>query len=337
MVTARKAITRKDVAELAGVSVTVVSYVLNNNHYVSQEKRERVLKAVAELQYRPNNIARALKGKGTHNQLFMCDNISNEPFGQIIDEMDRLLYDNEYIISLVHGRNDIKFVNQVISHSFDGVIISSSIFEEKYVLQLIDSGIPTVLLMNREYPNIDGRAAKIYTGLRSGIEASVQLLVAQGRKNILYLDHVGHDGGLESPQDGRLQGFLDQMKLCGIPVTKHSVLSGYTNEGTLAEALRQRLSDGEPIDGIIGRNDQLACVALAAVQQAGRRIPEDIAIIGFDNSRLSHYSSPGLTSVDFDRAAIAREIIGAFNAMERGEKAPEITLQTSLVRRGSTN
>ena len=76
-----KAPTRKDVAQLAGVSETVVSYVLNNNRYVAQDKRERVLAAVEELNYHPNNIALALKGKGTNHILFICDTISNEYFG----------------------------------------------------------------------------------------------------------------------------------------------------------------------------------------------------------------------------------------------------------------
>lgn len=333
----RRAPTRKDVAELAGVSETVVSYVLNNNRYVAQDKRERVLEAVAQLHYRPNSIARALRGKGTHNFLFICDNISNEHFGQIVDEMDRLVYDKEYIISLVHGRNDSKFVSQIISRSFDGIVISSSIFEEKYVIQLIDSGVPVVLLMNRAYPNVDKRAAKIYTGLYSGIADSVRLLAEQGRKNIVYLDRVGSGDQRFSPEDLRLNGFCDQMKACGLSLSADSILSGYETEAELADALRQRLVGAGKIDGIIGRNDQLACVAMSAAQQVGKRIPEDVAIVGFDNSRLSRYSYSGLTSVDIDRAAIAKEILNAFSAMENGEEPPEIVLQTNLIRRGSTD
>lgn len=331
----RKAPTRKDVAELAGVSETVVSYVLNDNRYVAQDKRERVLKAVAQLHYRPNCIARALRGKGTHNYLFICDNISNEHFGQIVDEMDRLAYDKECIISLVHGRNDRKFVSQIISRSFDGIVISSSSFEEDYVIQLIDSGVPVVLLMNRAYPNVDKQAAKIYTGLQSGIAACVRLLVDQGKQNILYLDRISGDRNHSSPEDWRLKGFCDQMRACGRKLSPDSILSGYSSEAELASALKERLIGDESIDGIIGRNDQLACIALAAAQQVGKRIPLELGVIGFDNSRLSRYS--GLTSVDIDRAAIAKEILNAFDAMEEGEEPPEIVLETNLVRRGSTD
>ena len=141
--------TRKDVADLAGVSETVVSYVINNNRYVAPDKRERVLKAIEDLKYRPSSIARAMKGKGVNAILFICDNMTNEHFGKIVDEMDRLAYDRNYLISLIRGRNDERFVNQVLSHPFDGIVISSADFDEKYVLQLIDSGIPVVLLINK--------------------------------------------------------------------------------------------------------------------------------------------------------------------------------------------
>ena len=112
--------TRKDVADLAGVSETVVSYVINNNRYVAPEKRERVLKAIEELKYRPSSIARAMKGKGVNAILFICDNMTNEHFGKIVDEMDRLAYDRNYLISLIRGKNDERFVNQVLSHPFGG-------------------------------------------------------------------------------------------------------------------------------------------------------------------------------------------------------------------------
>ena len=88
-----RAPTRKDVAELAGVSETIVSYVINNNRYVSAEKRKRVLEAVETLHYRPNSIARALKGKGSSHILLIVDNVANEYFGSLIQEIDAIAYD----------------------------------------------------------------------------------------------------------------------------------------------------------------------------------------------------------------------------------------------------
>ena len=96
----KERVTRADVAELAGVSETIVSYVMNNNRYVAKDKRERVEEAVRLLNYRPNNVARALKGKPSNQILFIADHITNEYFASIVNEMDQYAYDAGYLISL---------------------------------------------------------------------------------------------------------------------------------------------------------------------------------------------------------------------------------------------
>lgn len=328
--------TRKDVAELAGVSETVVSYVLNNNRYVAKEKRERVLEAVEQLNYHPNNIALALKGKRTNHILFICDNISNEYFGGLVEEMARLATDNGYLISLMGSRNDERFVSQVCSRVFDGIVISSTSFEEKYVLRLINTGTPVVLLMNREYDNVSGRAAKIYTGIHDGVKACVELLYQRGRRHIVYIDRVSKKRHFSTMADWRYNGFVTKMQECGLKVTKDNVIVGYETEDELYQALRAKLKAGLRVDGIVGRNDTLACLAMMAVKDCGLRIPEDIAVLGFDNSRLSRYSSPGLSSVKLDKPAIAKGIMDAFEQMSHEGEPPVLYFKGSIVERGST-
>ncbi len=328
--------TRKDVAKLAGVSETVVSYVLNNNRYVAKEKRERVLDAVEQLNYRPNNVALALKGKRTNHILFICDNISNEYFGGLVEEMARLAADRGYLISLMGSRNDESFVSQVCSRVFDGIVISSTSFEEKYVLRLINTGTPVVLLMNREYDNISGRAAKIYTGIHDGIKECVELLYKMGRRHIVYIDRVSKKRHFSTMDDWRYNGFITKMQECGLKVTKDNVIVGYETEDELYQALRAKLKAGLQVDGIVGRNDSLACLAMAAVKDCGLRIPEDTAVLGFDNSRLSRYSSPGLSSVELNRPAIAQAIMDAFEQMDNDGEPPVIYFKGHIVEREST-
>lgn len=337
MLSNKKAPTRKDVADLAGVSETVVSYVLNNNRYVAQDKRERVLKAVAELKYRPSSIARALKGKSTNNILFICDNVSNEHFGKIVDEIDRLTYGRDYLISLLRNRNDERFVTQIISRSFDGIVISSTTFDEKYVLQLIDIGVPVVLLMNKNYHRVGNRAAKIYTGLHEGMKDAVRLLVNQGRRHIVYVDRVSLRHNFSTMEDWRYSAFITQMQECGLHVSSDNILVGYETEEQMAEGLKQRIQDGLKVDAIIGRNDELACVAMSTLQQCGLRVPEDVSVIGFDNSRISRYVTPGLSSVYIDRGAIAEAVLHAFDSMLADKEPPESHLHAKLIERESTN
>ena len=111
----KERVTRADVAALAGVSETIVSYVINNNRYVAKDKRERVEEAVRVLNYRPNNVARALKGKPSNQILFIADHITNEYFANIVNEMDQYAYDAGYLISLCGNRNTKEFASQVIS------------------------------------------------------------------------------------------------------------------------------------------------------------------------------------------------------------------------------
>ena len=331
MIKREKAPTRKDVADLAGVSETVVSYVINNNRYVAKEKRERVLAAVEQLNYRPNNIALALKGKRTNHILFICDNISNEYFGKIVEEMARIAAESGYLISLMGSRNDDSFVSLVCSRVFDGIVISSTSFEEKYVLRLIDTGTPVVLLMNREYTkHVVGRAAQIYTGIHSGIKDCVQLLHDMGRQHIVYIDRVSKKRHFST------NGFVTKMQECGYRITKDNVIVGYETEDELYTALCQRIREGLQVDGIVGRNDALACVAMQALKDCGLRIPEDVAVVGFDNSRMSSYCTPRLSSVELNKLAIAKAIMNAFEDMNQGSAPPVVRLSSHIVEREST-
>ena len=328
--------TRKDVAALAGVSETVVSYVLNNNRYVAQDKRERVLAAVRQLHYRPNTVARTLKGKKSNHILFIADNIANEHFGKIVEEMDKIAYDKGYLISLLADRNDEEFVSQVNSRLVEGIVISATGFDEKYVQMLIDSGVPVVLLMNREYPNIGSEAVRIYTGLNQGIRDCVKLLESRGRRHLLYIDRISRHGRFSKKDDLRFSGFCSQMEESGLPFSAERFVTGCTNERELFDAVCARLNSGLAVDGIVGRNDDMACVALSAVLACGRRVPEDVSVIGFDNSRISNYVTPALTSVELDRPAIARAIITTLDEMIAGGKPSNQTFSTKLIERQTT-
>lgn len=195
-----KQVTRKDVAELAGVSETVVSYVINNNRYVDKEKRRRVEEAVRQLHYRPNTIARALKGKNSNHIVFIADQIITEHFSLLVSELDKRAYDLGYMISLCSNRNTEQFVGEIISRRYDGVIISSISFPLEFIQQFIDASIPVVLLQNRDYSAVHG-AGVIDNGLYEGAKECVRFLQGKGRKNILYIDRFSARGHFSDLND----------------------------------------------------------------------------------------------------------------------------------------
>ena len=312
--------TRADVARRAGVSVTVVSYVLNNNRYVDKEKRERVLRAVKELHYTPNNIARALKGKNSQHIIFIVDNTTNERFGRLMGEMDKVAYQKGSVVSLCANRNDSEFVRQIIARRFDGIIISSISIPDEYIRNFVDAGIPVTLLLSKEYPQLEG-VAKIDTGLYQGARECVRYLYGQGRRHIVYMDRVSAHDHFSDMTDNRYRGFVHEMEACGLSA-EGQIITGCKNEeqarGKLAEYLRTH-----PVDAILGRNDYTACLAIKELIRAGRRIPEDAAVIGYDNSSVCRLITPTLTSMKMQEEEIARAAVEMLYQMQTTSEVPK--------------
>lgn len=306
---APRRVTREDVAARAGVSPTIVSYVVNANRYVDAEKKERVQRAIQELGYRPNTMARALKGKQSHHILFIADDLMGEHFGRILQEMDQKAYEEGYFISLCRDRNDEDFLRQVCNRYFDGVIVASSSFDPEHIQRLIDTGLPVVVLEIRHY-DLTGRFGTINSGLYQGARDCVSLLLRRGRRRLLYVDSPSRDGQGVDPQDFRHQGFLDELAAQGFGAEAYKIIDACRSEEAVAGALTDLLAGGFVPDGIFGRTDAMAIVAMEGMKRAGYRVPEDCSVVGFNNSRIGLYTSPPLTSME-----IRRDLIG-LRAME---------------------
>lgn len=333
----KKLVTRKDVAEYAGVTETIVSYVMNNNRYVAKDKRERVLDAMQKLHYFPNSMARGLKGKRGNHILFIADNIANEHFGRIVEEMDQYAYDKGYIISLMRDRNDLDFVSQIVSRQIDGVVISSVSFDDRYITQFLDYGIHVVLLGNRDYSGADPRAGIVPIGMKSGMENAVKLMQEKGRRKIAYIDRTSAHQHFSTMRDLRYRGFRMQMEKCGLAFDEEDqFISGYQTKEALADGIESRLKSGPKLDAMICRNDYMAAVAMEAVRRCGLKIPDDIAIMGFDNSEFSQFLQPKLTTVQINRKEIARYIITMLDSMIAGQEVEKKMFETTLIERETT-
>lgn len=260
----------------------------------------------------------------------------NEHFGRLVEEMDKIAYAKGYLISLMANRNSEDFVSQVISRQPDGIIVSSVSFQEKYLQMLVDSGVPVVIIGNRMYENLDRRVGVVSPGVLEGICENVNLLARKGCKNMIYLDRISANGNFSGMSDLRYRGFCEQMQRIGLPFSKDSIFSGYSSEEELQAALVHRLKSGARIDGVVARNDNLATVAMSAAAECGLRIPQDIAVVGFDNSRISMLTSPKLTTMQIDRAGMARGIITMMDSMLAGNAPSVEEFRTTLIEREST-
>lgn len=332
----KERVTRADVAKMAGVSETIVSYVINNNRYVAKEKRQRVEEAVRALNYRPNNVARALKGKQSNQILFIADHITNEYFSRIVSEMDQYAYNAGYLISLCTNRNTPEFVSQVVSRQYDGIIISSASLPQEYVHQFSQAGIPLVIFRRFRHQKSSDGVAILGTGLYTGAREAVRHLISKGCRHIVYADRISCRGNASRPDDQRYSGFLEEMEANGFSVGQENLICGCRSQEELVAELQRRLQNGEKIDGIFGRNDMIACVAMKAAIQCGYRVPDQIKVIGFDDSSISQYCSPKLTTIQMNQKAIAEKAVDMLTELIAGRQPENVDFDSVLIERDST-
>lgn len=325
-------VSRKDVAEYAGVTETIVSYVLNDNRYVKKEKKEAVLNAVKVLGYKPNRFARALKGKELKHILLLLDRIRTEYAGEIITEVDRFSENLGYMVSVSIIENNEEFVKKILEWQVSGVVISSIYFDEKHIQTLADAGIAVVVFESREYPNLEG-VTLINTGLYKGAKISVEYLYNAGCRKIGYVDRVSAKGTFSTYSDKRLKGYTDAMNEFGLePIIISNCYS--------TEELERKLSTlflEKKIDGLFCRTDEMAVIALNTAHRCGLNVPQDISVIGLDNSALSRSAFPKLTSVKLDRSAFSEAAVHAIehHSATRMKENERLTFEPSLVIRES--
>ncbi len=325
-----KRVTRKDVAQYSGVSETVVSYVINNNRYVDQTKKEKILKAIEELGYRPNPVARALKGKETKHLLFIVDDLHSEYFGSILSEMAKQTEADGYIISLCKDDGNGSFINRVICWNFDGIIIGSATIKPEDIQRLISSDMPVVLLSINKYPEFTGNYGLIFTGLEKGAEKIVEKLQEKGRTRIAYATSKSPQGLPVNKNDFRYIGYIKALKN-----SEPIVIDGFKTEEELKEKLIQVFNTFH-FDALICRTDTIAAEALISLQSIDVKIPEAVSIIGFNNTRMTKYTNPPLSSVDMNRKEIAAQALNLISRLKNGEKGVlKIELGTEIIIRSS--
>ena len=126
------------------------------------------------------------------------------------------------------------------------------------------------------------------------------------------------------------------MQECGLQVSPDNILMGFETGEEMVRELNRRIGEGMKVDAVIGRNDEQAYVAMTALQHSGFRVPEDVSVIGFDNSSLSSYVIPQISSIDIDRTAIAHTILQFLDSAMNGDPPQEVHLHAKLIEREST-
>lgn len=189
----KKKITRNDVAKLAGVSPAIVSYVINQTKFVSEEKTLAVKKAIEELHYRPNLYARSLKTNKSMQIAFVCDNLRNN----WLDIAENMFFDKGYFVSHCYSRDGEDFIQMLIEGRFDGVFMLTNRYTASELNEIAGAGIPIVLYKTRDYSFLEPNIITVAPDIYGGIKKVVNYLIVKGHKRIIFAPPLRYNMNLK--------------------------------------------------------------------------------------------------------------------------------------------
>ncbi|GAA1394253.1 LacI family DNA-binding transcriptional regulator [Luteococcus peritonei] len=331
------AVRLRDVAQRAGVSVRTVSNVVNDAPHVKETTRARVQEAITELGYRPNLSARQLKYGRSGFLTLAIPQIDSPYFAELAQQFTQAAAEHGFIalMDVTGGQVDQErlVMSGMQSHMVDGVVFSPLGVKAADFADRRDS-TPMVLLGERAVPEgYDHVAIDSVEASRAVVSHLLQL----GRRRIAVIGYEAFDGTASV----RLQGFREAMQQAGVPVDEELVVgvTAYARaEGR--QAMERLLALPEPPDAVFCFNDLMAIGALSACRAAGVRVPQDVAVAGFDDIAEASFTEPPLTTVRPDIATLTREavrvLLSRIEDPDEGGAARRVQVPWQLVVREST-
>ncbi|MEH0934598.1 LacI family DNA-binding transcriptional regulator [Micromonospora psammae] len=327
----------KDIAHRAGVSLATVSNVVNGYRPVGEQTRRRVQQAIDELGYTPNLSARHLRRGRTGLIALAIPELNNPYFAELADAAIREAAGLGYTLVMESTAADRETELMLLGsrrHIIDGLILSPVRVTREDVLARTDT-TPLVLIGEGVY---DVPHDHIAIDNVAAARTAVRHLLDLGRRRIAF---IGSGNGQDRQSAHlRLRGYREALAGAGLAVQPRLVAptEQFGRRDGLS-AMSQLLALDEPPDAVFGYNDLVAIGAMRAVREAGRRIPDDIAVVGIDDIEEGRFSHPGLTSVSPDKEHIGRLAVRRLVALIEGQPlAPpaDLDLPFHLVVRGST-
>lgn len=334
----QKSATIVDVAKEAGVSPRTVSRFMNNNGYVNPQTAESIRSAVEKLGYRPNRAARSLVSSESRMIGLVIPDINNLFFPEVVLGIERAAMARDYTVitfstSLSSDKEDeaYRFLNE---HRADGIIVY-------FPALLTQEKLADVLHYQRAAVLVDADSTKfesaghIHVDFYDAAWQAVEHMVAVGRRNLGYI--VRQQTDFLTFQERR-RGLLDAAEEFGATITISEYKSDeqkLVDDGNIAT---QRLLAEKPdIDGLVCFNDMIAYGAMEACDHLNLSIPEQIAIIGVDDLRISSFPRISLTTLRIPKFEIATQAIDLlFDRLQGNETTQQVLVKTQLIQRGST-
>jgi LacI family transcriptional regulator/LacI family repressor for deo operon, udp, cdd, tsx, nupC, and nupG len=330
--------TLKEVAKKAGVSITTVSRVINGSAKVNEETRERVQKAMTQLEYQPNRVAQRLRASNGRSKLLglIIPDIQNQFYSNIVRGIEDVTYGNDYAVILCNSDenpNKERFYLEVLkSESVDGIILPPIQQFGEEIENLINLGLPIVCVDRKLMRK---KVDTVVIGNEKGGYDAVNHLIELGHKKIAILT-----SSLQfSSFNERQKGYERALKQNGIEIDKRLIKEGDPRSSETARALTDDLlSLDTPPTAIFATNNLMTLGVLEALNKHNLKIPDDISIVGFDDLPWARAISPPLTTVKqpaYEMGRRAAELF--FKRVEDPSREPEvIVMDPKLIIREST-
>ncbi len=326
-----------DVAAKAGVAISTVSRVLNNSRDVSDATRERVLRAIDELKFRPNRTAKALAQQGTSTIAVAVPTFTTPFHNELLKGVRSRLDIGEFdllLCDLAWSDPRVTLRNFLARGAMDGLLLAGLRVDEKMALELKTLGAPVVLI-GSQWKDMDS----FYWEEALGVELAIEHLVEKGHKRIGVVT-TPHDNYV---RNARVQGYKNVLEREGIPFDEDLIAWGHTSkhdgfsEESGYEAMQKLLKNQPDITAVFASSDVQAVGAWQAIRESEHSVPDDFALVGYDDIKISRFI--GLSSVAQNMHQVGEDAAEALLRRLKGEEFPFISerVQPELHVRKSSN
>jgi DNA-binding LacI/PurR family transcriptional regulator len=321
-----------DVARRAGVSKSLVSLVMRGGDHVSPGRRQAVTKAAAELGYRPNAMARSLVQRRTHIVGVMVSDLHNPFFADIVAGIQDQAVRTGYKVLVNTGNRaaarEADALETLLQLRADGLILAGPVLEDDVILRA-SREVP-IVLVGREAR--DASVDSVTNDDRAGAEVAVEHCVSLGHRRIGHID-----GGQGAGAPDRRRGYEAAMKRLGLAAEVSVVSGSYTEEGGHAGGLELLGRRPRPT-AIFVANDLAAIGALNAIEESGLKVPDDVSLVGYDNTSLAALRHISLSTIHQPRLEMGQLALSTLlERVDQGRAQPRrVVLSPSLVVRASS-